>query len=316
MPVITCQEHRIESSGIPLLESLEHAGIPIPASCRTGRCQSCLVQLKNGCIPPAAQRGLSDRQRELNYFLACQCSPESDIEIDLLDNSCLRTAILVDKRLLNKRVLRARFRADVDWRAGQYLTLWRSEREGRVYSIASRPDEGFLELHVRRRNGCVSGWLEHQLQVGDRCQINLPRGDCYYSPAMPRQPVILIGLGTGLAPVYGVLKQALADGHHGAITVYVAAKTPSQFYLLDELEALCQQHEALHLVAVARRCATDRADVCEADLAELIAQRHAHLRGHLIYLCGQPAIVKRLYQQCFMRGAHTSDIFCDPFDYT
>ncbi len=315
MPVIICQERRIDSRGDDVLQSLERAGIGIPSGCRTGRCQNCLAQLKGGSPPPLAQRGLNSRQRDLNYFLACQYQPESDIEIELLDLNCRRTAILVEKQELNARVLRVRLRAEVDWRAGQYLTLWRTPLKGRPYSIASRPEEGFMELHVRRRGGLVSGWLEHELDTGDECLVSLPRGDCFYSPAMPGQSMVLVGMGTGLSPVYGVLKQALVDGHHGDICVYACAGEPGHFYLLRELQALSAQSERLRVVPVVRRDADRLADAQQEDVAALLASRHPNLRGQLVYLSGEPAQVARLHYQCFMQGAHPGNIFSDPFEW-
>ncbi|TGD75077.1 2Fe-2S iron-sulfur cluster binding domain-containing protein [Mangrovimicrobium sediminis] len=315
MPVITCQERRIACGDDDVLHSLERAGIEIPSSCRTGHCQSCLAQLKQGELTARAQRGLNERQRALNYFLTCQYRPRDDIEIELLDTHSRRHATLVEKHVLDSRVLRVRLEAEVDWRAGQYLTLWRNTKRGRVYSIASLPAEGCIELHMRRRGGQISGWVEHQLQVGEECAISLPRGDCYYSPAMPGQPLVLVGIGTGLSPVYGVLKQALADGHHGEITLYACAGEPGQLYLLRELRALDDDAGRLNIIPVVRRQAAQLDGALQADITQLLAHNHPSLRGHLVYLCGTPALVAHLQYQSFMQGAHHSDIFCDPFEF-
>ncbi len=314
MPFITCADRRIESGGGSVLDSLERAGIRIPSSCRSGHCRSCVVHLKSGSPGPNAQFGLNNRQRKLNYFLACQYQPDKDIEVELLDDTHRRPATLVEKSLLNEQVLRVRLQAPIDWRAGQFLTVWRDDAIGRIYSIASLPEDGYIELHLRRRNGLVSGWLEHELAPGENCEISLPRGDCHYSPAMPGQPLVLVGAGTGLAPIYGVLRQALADGHHGPITLYTCAGAPELLYLQDNLERLAAQYPALQVLSVVRRNPRGQENVITADLARLIEQQHPRLRGCLVYLCGPPDMVQQLREQCFMQGAHHCDIFFDGFE--
>ncbi|MFV8818408.1 2Fe-2S iron-sulfur cluster-binding protein [Haliea sp. E17] len=314
MPTITCADRCIETGGGSVLDSLERAGIQIPNSCRSGHCQSCVVHLKSGETKPLAQLGLNLRQRRLNYFLACQYQPDTDIEVELLDDRQRRRATLLEKTVLNERVMRIRLQAPIDWRAGQYLTLWRNGASGRIYSIASLPEDGYIELHLRRRNGLVSGWIENELVPGDECEIGLPQGDCHYSPTMPGQPLVLVGSGTGLAPVYGVLRQALADGHHGTITLYACAGEPDTLYLQGQLRRLAGTHPGLSVVPVVRRNPQQHGDVVTAELEELLEQRHPRLRGSLIYLCGPPGMVARLREQCFMQGAHYSDIFFDSFE--
>lgn len=316
MPTITLEERQITLSPRDnLLESLERAGIEVPCSCSTGVCHGCMAQALDGEIPSAAQLGLSKNQRRLNYFLTCQCYPETDLNITLASNlEARRPAKLVDKQIVNSRVMVARFEADIDWRAGQHVVVWRTETRGRTYSIASSPEDGFIELHIRRRpNGLVSAWLEHEFEIGEETQFGAPAGDCYYSPAMPGQPVLLIGTGTGIAPLYGILKQALSAGHHRSITLYAAAGEPHQLYLVDELTALADRYPEFNYVPVVHRSTFALPNLLEGDLIDLIPQRHPQLRKHLVYLCGAPAMVETLKQQCFMRGALMEDIFTNTF---
>ncbi|RLU03097.1 MAG: hypothetical protein D9N11_05890 [Ketobacter sp.] len=316
MPTITYENQQITLHDQQnLLEGLEQAGVEVPCSCSSGVCQGCMAQALKGSIPPAAQIGLSANQRRLNYFLTCQCYPKSDLHFTLTNNLESRaTATLVEKRVLNQRVLMVRFKADIDWRAGQHVIIWRTETRGRAYSIASSPDEGYVELHVRRRpNGLVSHWLEHELELGGHCQFSPATGDTYYSPAMPGQPVLLVGTGTGLAPLSGILRQALNEGHHGEIYLYAAAGEPQYLYLLDELTELAQKHQALHFFPVVHRNPDQQPNLLEGDLVDLIPQRHPKLRRHLVYLCGAQPMVEVLKEYCFYSGALMEDIFVKTF---
>lgn len=316
MPTITYENQQIHlDSQENLLEGLEKAGVEVPCSCSSGVCHGCMAQALAGTVPPAAQMGLSANQRRLNYFLTCQCYPKDDLHFTLTNNLEARTtATLIEKRVLNERVMLARFKADIDWRAGQHIIIWRTETRGRTYSIASSPDEGYVELHVRRRpNGLVSQWLEQELEVGAQCQFSPATGDTFYSPAMPGQPVLLVGTGTGLAPLTGILMQALNDGHHGEIYLYAAAGEPQYLYLVDELTALAQKHRDLHFFPVVHRNPDKRPNLLQGDLVDLIPQRHPKLRRHLVYLCGAQPMVDVLKEYCFYSGALMEDIFIKTF---
>lgn len=316
MPTITYENQQIIlSSNENLLDALERVGIEVPCSCSSGICHGCMAQVLEGTIPEAAQNGLTANQRRLNYFLTCQCHPETDLHLTLINNFEARiTATLIEKRILNNRVLRARLKADVDWRAGQHIIIWRTETRGRAYSIASSPDDQYIELHVRRRpDGLVSHWLEVELGIGEQCQISPATGDTYYSPAMPGQPLLLVGTGTGIAPLSGILKQALKDGHHGDIFLYAAAGEPKQLYMVDELTALAKTHPDLHYYPVVHRNPDHHPNVLEGDLLDLIPRRHPKVHRHLVYLCGAQLMVEALRDHCFSNGAFMEDIFIKTF---
>lgn len=316
MPTIVCEDQQIAlESGENLLEGLEKAGIEVPCSCSSGICLGCMGQALEGNIPAAAQVGLSENQRRLNYFLPCQCYPETDLNFTLACNLEARsTATLIEKRVLNERVLLARFEADIDWRGGQHIIIWRTETRGRTFSIASTPDDGLIEFHVRRRpNGLVSHWLEHELEVGAQCQFSPATGDTYYSPAMPGQPVLMVGTGTGLAPLSGILRQALNDGHHGEINLYAAAGEPHQLYLVNELLALAEKHRDLKVHFVVHRNPDNLPNLLEGDLVDIIPNLHPKMRRHLVYLCGAQPMVDALKEHCFFAGAMDWDIFIKTF---
>ncbi len=316
MPTVTYEEHQLDLNPYEnLLESLEKAGFEVPCSCHSGVCHGCMAQAIEGQVPAAAQAGLSNNQRRLKYFLTCQCYPDSDLHIKLATNlQDRRKATLIEKRELNQRVLLVRFKAELDWRAGQHVTIWKSETRGRTYSIASSPEDGYIELHMRRRlNGLISHWVEHELMIGSQCQFSQPAGDCYYSPAMPGQDVILIGTGTGLAPLYGILRQALSVGHHGKIILYAAAGEARQLYMVNELRELSANNPDFHYVPVVHRNPDKLSYLTEGDLIDLIPQFHPTLKRCLVYLCGATAMVDQLKELCFLKGAMPGDIFTNTF---
>ena len=297
------------SDGESILEALLRHDYAIPNGCRSGVCQSCLMQSEQTIPCANAQQGLSDAQKQLGYFLSCQCVPSEEMQLKSIDSEALRvTATVTEKTLLNPSVVRLRLSADLSYLAGQYVTLWREDGLGRSYSLASYPgQDDTLEFHIAvLDDGAFSPWVKEELAVGDALQIQGPVGKCIYT-ADPEQPVLLAGIGTGLAPLYGILKQALAEGHQGPIHLVIGARETAQFYLVESLQQLADQYGPLsvHFIAQDGDGETDIYRFCQSQFADLKDWR--------VFLCGADSFVRKMRKQCFLSGAGMQAISSDSF---
>ncbi|NOK23451.1 2Fe-2S iron-sulfur cluster-binding protein, partial [Corallococcus carmarthensis] len=236
--------------GETVLDGLLRQGVHVPHACRAGACQSCLMRATSGPVPEAAQVGLKDTLRARGYFLACACRPQEGTALEVAGASELRVpARVVDLESLSGDVLAVRLEVEtpLDYRAGQYVTVVRADGLARSYSLASLPREGRLELHVRLvPGGAMSGWFARDVRPGERVHVQGPAGDCFYVPGQPEAPLLLAGTGTGLAPLYGILRDALEEGHTGPIHLFHGALEPRGLYLVDALRALAGRHPNLH----------------------------------------------------------------------
>ncbi|KFE62326.1 2Fe-2S iron-sulfur cluster-binding protein [Hyalangium minutum] len=300
-----------------VLEGLLRQGVSVPHACKAGVCQSCLVRAVSGAVPAQAQVGLKETLKARNYFLACSCRPEPGSELELSGGAeeLQVPARLESLELLSEEVLRVRLRpeAPFDYRAGQYLTLLRGDGLARSYSLASLPGEEALELHVRLLpGGAMSGWLGTQARPGDTVRIQGPVGECFYVPGQPEQPLLLAGTGTGLAPLYGVVRDALAEGHTGPIWLFHGARERSGLYLIEALRELAARHPNLHY----------RPSVLEGRLGEgiavgeldtLIRAECPKPAGWRAFLCGNPERVISLRKKLFLAGLSLKAIHADAF---
>lgn len=132
----------------------------------------------------------------------------------------------------------------LDYRAGQFIRLYNPEGASRSYSLASVPDiDRALALHIRLYpEGLLSPWVHHRLRIGVRVSISEPLGECFYLPGKSNEPLLLIGTGSGLAPLYGILLDALQKGHTGPIHLYHGARTPEGLYLTRDIEHLAAHY--------------------------------------------------------------------------
>ncbi len=303
------------NNGESVLEALEREKFAIPYSCRAGVCHSCIMQ-GQGNIPPQSQQGLSPSQIAQHYFLACCCYPEQNLTVSLRSSNTLATGIVLEKNMLNNTVLRITLQVSFTWFAGQFIHLWKNTTQGRAYSIASRCDQNkTIELHIQRHEkGLISRWLQDEIHIGDAIQLSPPKGDCFYSDDHHNKPLVMAATGTGLAPLYGILQEAIAQQHSAPIYLYAASGEPSGLYYVEELQALAKTYPLLHYYPVVKRQAQQ--GMLAHDLSHIIKERHRDLHGHKVFLCGSPAVVQSLQRQCFFQGANKQDIAIDAFETT
>lgn len=319
MPRIVCDGRELTlAPNENLLDALLAAGLRVASSCRAGACQTCLVQATRGTPPARAQQGLKDAQRLQGYFLACQATPTEDLEVSLSSARALDVpARITSVEALAADVLRVLITPQnpLQYRAGQYITLTRTDGLARAYSIASQTssEQGCLELHVRViSRGQMSGWLGSPQALGAEVTVRGPMGECFYVPGDPKQPLLLAGTGTGLAPLWGIVQDALASGHTGPIELWHGARTAEGLYLVRELEALASSHRQLTY----RRCilqgvADAGTQVGSLDAAVLASA--PSFDGRRVFLCGDPNLVNKLKRQMFLRGASLRDMHADAF---
>jgi sulfite reductase (NADPH) flavoprotein alpha-component len=117
----------------------------------------------------------------------------------------------------------------------------------RFYSLASASKDGVLEICVRRQdNGLCSGYL-YNLTAGESVHAFI-QSNARFKPAAGHSPILLIGAGTGIAPLIGFIR---ANTHHRPMYLYWGGRlATSDFLYQDELNG-CLADQRLSQLHVA-----------------------------------------------------------------
>ncbi len=336
MAIITYQDQQVEIvEPETLLEGLEKAGFKIPFSCRSGICQSCMMQA-DAQPPISSQVGLSDNQKTQHFFLACSCIPSKPMTVNLITATDKLTATVKEKRLVNEQVAVLKIIVDCKWYPGQVIDIWFDDVQARSYSIASRCEsEKVIEIHVKKHDqGLVSQWLYNEVKAGQVLQLSKPFGDCFYNSDQQNKPLLLVGTGTGLAPLYGILQEAIHQQHKAPIYIYIAGSKEADLYYIEEINSLIKAKEDIYFTPAIRHAVEDDKtsnkeidlnniidnDIISldnsrhgGDIINLVKERHTNLKGWQVFVCGNPEMVKKAQRECFFLGAGVGDIFADAF---
>lgn len=311
--------HRLELPGRSLslgpgetvLEALERHGVEHPSGCRSGSCLRCLVQ--GAPAPPGSQAGLRPSLREDGWFLACQARPEEDLRLAGTGEREPVSTTVTRVEALGPDIARLRLApaSPLAYRPGQFVDVLGPEGEARSYSLASLPRERELELHVRRvPAGRVSGWL-HGLRPGAEVRVRGPFGQCFHVADDPRRKLVLAGAGTGLAPLVGIARDALEQGHSGPLVLVQGALRPERLYLREELAELERTWPNLEVHACVLENASSREHEGPLDRVSLaLAGPLEGARGHF---CGDPTLVAALRRTFFLAGMPSAELLADPF---
>ncbi|WP_077038205.1 ferredoxin--NADP reductase [Pelomonas sp. KK5] len=129
---------------------------------------------------------------------------------------------------------------------GQFLTLRLPVEDGRYlprcYSMSSAPmlDEAMLRVTVKRvREGRGSNWICDRLRPGDAVQVLPPAG--VFTPRSLDGDFLLLAGGSGITPVFSILRSALSQGRGRLLLVY-ANRDERSVIFRDELKALAAAH--------------------------------------------------------------------------
>lgn len=292
--------------GANLLDVLQAAGLPVASSCRAGHCQTCLVRSDSPGVPAQARAGLSLSQQQAGWLLSCQCPVQADLSVELHDparDGVPARVHSVDRLAPGILRLRLALQRPMRFRPGQHLSIWATDTLARPYSIASQSGDPWLEFHIREhRAGAMSQALGH-MKPGDPVHLGAPGGALHYDLDWSDRPLLLLGRGTGLAPLQAIAREALSKGHEEHVDLW---------HWHSDADDGCYLAEALLELAAAfpkLRLHLRHEKQLDADLASL---RPAS-RSAIALAAGAPGFVDRLRRPLFMAGLAGRQIIDEAF---
>jgi CDP-4-dehydro-6-deoxyglucose reductase len=320
------------SSDEAVLTAALRAGLNLPHSCKAGHCASCLVRVLDGSFdyPGVRPPGVTESEDREGFALLCEARALTDLRVETRE---VRPAPDVEVKSLPCRIerlervaedvmavfLRLPAVEDLHFQPGQYLDVMLSEGRRRSFSIASAPSDGrLLELHVRRasRTG-FTGQLFDTLHEGALLRIEGPLGQFWLRAESPRAP-LMIGGGTGYAPLRAILRQLIAAGDRRPVTLYWGVQHEADLYEHDWLSGLERDRPGFTYRPVLSlppeppdaRWSGRRGFVHEAVVAD-----HADLSGFDVYASGPPAMIEAIRAGFPAYGLPPSQLYFDSFDY-
>ena len=320
--------------GMSVLDAALRAGLNLPHGCKGGNCGACRTRLLEGEIryPNGRPLGLSEAEVGEGFVLLCQARACGDLVIESIEITTSEEVAI--KRLPGRLERMERLAHDVmgvylrlpaaepfHFEPGQYIDIMLSGGRRRSFSIASPPhDSRLLELHVRRVSG---GELTERLfteeTAGTLLSIEGPLGRFVYR-SQSRAPMLLVGGGTGFAPLKSILRHVIDNRLPRDMVLYWGVRTEEDLYARREIEELLRVTTALDGPTNFRFHAV----LSDAGLAwtgrrgwvhEAVLEDSLELGAMDIYASGPPAMINAVRREFPLRGADLTRLSFDSFDY-
>jgi NAD(P)H-flavin reductase len=202
---------------------------------------------------------------------------------------------LLSRDPLSPSVCAYRFRVEGEgpfvWAPGQYVELFAPSAPDLPlpYSIASAPDArapGEFELAIGTGSGRE---LLAPLPIGAELQVAGPFGRMIWSPS--GSSALLVGAGTGVAPLRALLQARLDGGDGAPIVLFAGFRERKDILWREELEGLVRRYAHFRFL-----CTLTQPDETWSGLRGRVQQHVVSLARELrdpsVFLCGAKAMVE------------------------
>lgn len=316
-----------------VLQAAFRQGITLMHGCKEGQCSSCKSVLLEG----EAEHGdfstfaLSESEQSDGKVLLCRLYAQSDLEIELLNYDEEMLANWIPARHIGGKVAAIESlthdirRLDVtldepmNFHAGQFAEITLpGNGVKRSYSMANPPQEtATLSFIIKTySDGAFSKQLANTLRPGDQIALEGPFGTSFRNQNH-NGPTLLVGGGSGMAPLWSILNDLVASGSERAVRLYYGARTRKDLFYLDEIAAVGAQLKDFAFIPALSEAATDDGwDGASGFIHEVLARDFADAgrdRTLEAYVCGPPPMVDAVLPVLQKIGVDADNIHLDKF---
>lgn len=212
----------------------------------------------------------------------------------------------------------------VPYKAGQFLTFLitlHGREYRRSYSLCSTPGiDPFMAVTVKRiANGEISRHIHHDWKVGDVVKSLLPSGR-FTLDSMPdlQRDIFLLGAGSGITPLFSILKEALHRETSAHITLIYSNRNERSTIFYEQINELHQRFadrftivwlfsDPVHVTGHYRRM--------NNTLLEMIAPKHLKFGREKaqFFICGPSPYMRTVQFTLTFMGFHSAQLHKENF---
>ncbi len=313
-----------------VLDAALRQGVGLPYGCRNGACGKCAGDLLAGEIEYDKElRSLAKDAEKQGKALFCQALAKSDLSIAVREISAasdieprIMPCRVESKQLLSHDVMQIMLKLPeherLQFLAGQYLEFILKDGKRRAFSIANAPhDDNLIELQIRHvPDGHFGDYVFEGMKPKTMLRIEAPLGS-YYLREDSGRPIILMGGGTGFAPLNGMLKHAFQIGLQQPIHLFCGVRAKRDLYMDDIASRWAEQYQNFQYTPVLSQPAAEDGWTGKTGYVHAaVVADYPELSGYDVYMSGPPPMIKAGMELFYARGLPQSQIYSDSFEYS
>ncbi len=212
-----------------------------------------------------------------------------------------------------------------NYTAGQFIIIKiqiDDKEYKRSYSLSACPytDAQFQVTVKRIKDGIVSNYLNDNIKAGDELLVFPPSGNFFKEPEQNvRKNYILFAGGSGITPVYSVIKTLLAKYPHNYVKLIYANRNPDAIIFYAALETLKTLHSKrfflTHIVSDASAGWNGMTGQLDSDKIKLFLeeQRIFPIENTEYYICGPSPFMELVEHELQINGVPNEKLHLERF---
>lgn len=167
---------------------------------------------------------------------------------------------------------------------GQFLMLWIPGVDEIPLSVLNAGDEGTVSVAVKKVGEATEAL--HRMGVGDLVGVRGPFGNSF---TQKKGKILMVGGGTGMAPLWFLAKRLLPDAKR--LVFVMGAKTEDELLFRDGLKRKLVGNSR-QLVATTEDGSCGITGLCTRPLERLLTRE----RFDVVYTCGPEPMIKKVFE--------------------
>jgi CDP-4-dehydro-6-deoxyglucose reductase len=172
-----------------------------------------------------------------------------------------------------------------------------------------------IELHIRHiEGGKFTDFVFDSMKDKTVLRIEAPLGTFTLREESLR-PILMIGGGTGFAPLKSMIEHAIYVGVTRPITLYWGVRAERDLYLPDLPQLWSQQHDNFSFIPVLSEPGDAPWQGRSGFVHEAVMQDIANISDYDVYMTGPPVMVNAAAAAFEEAGLSREQMFSDSFEY-
>lgn len=214
----------------------------------------------------------------------------------------------------------------IKYKAGQYITLFfriDGRKYARPYSFSSAPSiDDSLNVTVKRvLDGKVSNYINNVLKIGDVIEVLEPMGDFTFDSTKPEIPIYLWGVGSGITPLYSIIKEVLNTQPPRPVYLIYGNKNQESTIFKSQLNLLKQEFPIVFSMTnfYSQEDIVDESNAnykgrINSDFVSRLLTQHDNTNESVHYICGPNGLKNIITSSLIEFGIPATSVFVEDFE--
>ncbi|MDQ6969777.1 MAG: 2Fe-2S iron-sulfur cluster-binding protein [Mariprofundus sp.] len=177
----------------------------------------------------------------------------------------------------------------------------------RCYSLSDKPNDEYYRISVKKilpprdkpelPSGKSSTYINEVLKSDEIIDVKIASGN-FYLETREHSPIVLIGGGIGVTPVYSMLRTLAAEDSEREVWFFYGLRNKTEQLYSEELKEIARTHPNMHICLCYSNPEPDDKEGEDYQYAERVSvdlfKRVLHVNNYVFYICGPPPMMNSL----------------------